>query len=339
MSTLSETQVLSRLSSGRVAVIGDLMLDVYLWGQASRISPEAPVPVVNVKRRSCCLGGASNVLRNLRTLGAGAYAFGVVGSDNTARELLDNLNAIGIDAGGVLIDSSRRTTEKRRIIANGQQLLRVDIEDAKPVSDALRRKMVDKLIASIRQGLLDAVIFEDYNKGLLASWMLEEIATEARKHKVITALDPKPGNLTPVRHLSVIKPNRAEAFAMAGLTDDGSDAAPEHNPALLRAAAVLLESWQPDLLLMSLAAQGMALFRPALPPEVIPTRAREVFDVSGAGDTVTATYTLAAVAGASARVAAELANRAAGVVVGRVGTAPISLEELQRELSAEDKAK
>ena len=330
--SLNEFDIISRFANANVAVVGDMMLDVYLWGQASRISPEAPVPVVNVEKETSCLGGASNVLRNLRTLGANAYAFGVSGCDSAGKELMKNLSDLGICSSGLICDPERRTTEKRRIVANGQQLVRVDIEDTFPVNDTLRRKTVNQVIDMINDQKLDAVIFEDYNKGLLASWMLEEIVAVARNRKVVTALDPKPGNLTPVKHLSVIKPNRSEAFALAGITDDNAVVPPEQNERLIQAAGVLLEDWQPDLLLLSLAAQGMALFRRDQALEVIPTRAREVFDVSGAGDTVTATYTLSQVAGASPRMAAEIANRAAGVVVSKVGTAPIYLNELQEAL-------
>ena len=332
--SLSVFDIISRFASANVAVVGDMMLDVYLWGQASRISPEAPVPVVNVEKETSCLGGASNVLRNLRTLGANAYAFGVSGCDAAGEELMKNLSDLGICGSGLICDPDRRTTEKRRIVANGQQLARVDIEDTFPVNDSLRRKIVNQVIDMIKAEKLDAVIFEDYNKGLLASWMLEEIVSVARKQNVVTALDPKPGNLTPVRNLSVIKPNRSEAFALAGITDDNAVVPPEQNGRLIQAAEVLLADWQPDLLLLSLAAQGMALFRRDQALEVIPTMAREVFDVSGAGDTVTATYTLSQVAGASPRMAAEIANRAAGVVVSKVGTAPIYWNELQNALKS-----
>lgn len=334
--SLTDTGYLSRFSGARVAVIGDVMLDVYVWGQVSRISPEAPVPILNVSRRTCCLGGASNVMRNLRTLGAKAYAYGVIGNDEIGEELLSCLNELGIENAGIIRDPKRRTTEKRRIVAGSQQLLRIDTEDTDPVDDNIRRKLVDGVIKQIRNRELDAVIFEDYNKGLLVAWMLEEIIAEARQYGVITALDPKPGNLAPVKHLSVMKPNRVEAFAMAGIADDGAMSDVKNNALLRKVADKLLEVWEPDLLLLSLASQGMALFRKGEEVEVIPTRAREVFDVSGAGDTVTATYTVSAIAGAPARAAAEIANRAAGIVVGKVGTVPIMFDELKKSFDSEE---
>ncbi len=332
MNVFEFSRILDRFPGRRIAVIGDLMLDVYLWGKVSRISPEAPVPVVNVQRRTCCLGGAANVMRNVSTLNARAFAYGTVGDDPAGEELVMELAAAGIDGAGVERDSSRRTTEKRRVIAGAQQLFREDYEDVHPVDDAMRRRMVSAVIDRIRRGELDAVIFEDYNKGVLAGWMLEEVICEAHKRKVVTALDPKPGNLPPVRGLTVMKPNRVEAFAMAKTEDVGAAADPRLDPVLRGVADRLLEAWEPENLLISLAAQGMGLFSRDGEPEVIPTRAREVFDVSGAGDTVTATFTLSLVSGATPVQAAELANRAAGVVVAKVGTVPVRFSELRAAL-------
>ena len=327
---------LNRFPERRIAVLGDMMLDVYLWGRVTRISPEAPVPVINVARRTSCLGGAANVMRNVSTLGAASFAYGVLGGDNAADEVIRELQSCRIDASCVCRDPARRTTEKRRVIAGGQQLFREDYEDTMPVDDALRRKLVNAVIDRIRAGGLDAVIFEDYSKGLLSEWMLEEIVAAAEKCNVITALDPKPGSLKPVRHLTVMKPNRAEAFALAGNADRSPERPPLEDPCLRETAERLLAEWEPRHLLISLAAQGMGLFQRGEAPRVIPTRAREVFDVSGAGDTVTAAFTLALVSGARPEEAAELANRAAGVVVGKVGTVPILLEELRETLKMKD---
>ncbi|MDD3885686.1 MAG: PfkB family carbohydrate kinase [Victivallaceae bacterium] len=330
--------VLKRFERGRVAVVGDLMLDVYLWGRVSRISPEAPVPVVNISRRTSCLGGAANVVRNVATLGAKAHAFGVVGVDQCADELICLLHEHGVDSEAVVRDGSRPTTEKKRVIAGGQQLLREDMEAVTPVDEKIRRDMVSKVIGKIRSGELDAVIFEDYCKGVLAEWMLEEIVSEAAKRGVITALDPKPGSMKPVKGLTFMKPNRGEAFALVGVVDRSSPDLPVKDDAGLAAVAdKLLDMWSPEYLLLSLAAQGMALVERDRPMRVIPTRAREVFDVSGAGDTVTAAFTLAMVSGATQVQAAELANLAAGVVVGKVGTVPIQYDELAGVLAADSK--
>ncbi len=332
MSTSGLSRLLANFPNCRIAVLGDMMLDVYLWGRVTRISPEAPVPVVNVQRRTSCLGGAANVLRNVATLRARGFAFGVVGNDPAGEEVVRSFEKYGIEAGSVIRDFSRQTTEKRRVIAGGQQLCREDYEDTHMVDDALRRRMVDGIVAQIRNREIDAVIFEDYHKGVLAEWMLEEIIAEAAESGVVTALDPKPGSMRPVKGLTVMKPNRVEAFALAGMADTGVAGPPAEDPALAAVAAKLREEWAPKHLLISLAAQGMALYDGDREPQVIPTRAREVFDVSGAGDTVTATFALALVSGADPVEAAELANRAAGVVVGKMGTFPVEFEELAATL-------
>ena len=335
------TEVLEHFKEGRVAVVGDMMLDVYLWGRVTRISPEAPVPIVGINRRSSCLGGAANVIRNIALLGAKVHAFGVCGDDEAAKEMHRAFDDLGIASDGMMCDPLRRTTEKRRLIAGGQQLLREDFEDTRAVGDELRRKLVNRVVDLIRREELDAVIFEDYAKGVLASWMLEEIIAEAAKKNVFTALDPKPGNLSVVKGIGVIKPNRLEAFAMAKLTDSEIPAVdPLADRRLAAVARKLLEEWEPRQLMISLAAQGLALYLPGGEnAKVIPTRAREVFDVSGAGDTVTGTYTLALISGATPEEAAEIANLAAGVVVGKVGTAPITYNELMAasEAAAEER--
>ena len=328
MTKQNELNILENFKNARVAVLGDVMLDVYIWGQVNRISPEAPVPVVSVKKRTCCLGGAANVMRNIATLGAYAEGFGVIGSDEAGQQVIAELEREGILPDGVIAVSDRPTTEKRRIMASGQQLLRIDDENTAQVSDAIRDRLVEGIIRRIREKELDAVIFEDYAKGLLSSRMLEEIIKEAKLHKIPTALDPKPGGLNPVRGLTFIKPNRSEAFAMAEMQDKNPAADPATDPVLREVANRLMEKWAPEHLLISLASQGMALFDHSGKVEVIPTRAREVFDVSGAGDTVTAAYTLSIAAGADPVTAAEIANKAAGVVVAKVGTAPISFAEL-----------
>ena len=335
MSTHSLLDILHSFPERRIAVVGDLMLDVYLWGKVSRISPEAPVPVVSVTNRTSCLGGAANVMRNVSTLGAKAFAFGVIGCDQAGEELSAELRKHGIGTDGVCSDKNRRTTEKRRVIAGVQQLLREDYEDVGAASDEIRSHMVDQLVAMIRQNQVDAIIFEDYKKGVLARWMLEELIAEAKKAGVITALDPKPGSISPVRGLSVMKPNRSEAFALAGMTDSSEGVSPLEDENLVEAAIRIQEEWEPEHLLISLASEGMALFDRDGTVKVIPTRAREVFDVSGAGDTVTAAYALALVSGATPVEAAELANRAAGVVVAKIGTAPIHREELEKALQEE----
>ena len=318
-------ELVRRFSGCRVAVIGDLMLDEYIWGRVSRISPEAPVPVVQTERYSCCLGGAANTVRNIVTLGGECVAFGLTGDDPEGLLIRKHLAVYGVSDRFVLCDPQRPTTSKRRIVAGTQQLLRVDHEELSDPPAALRRKLADALIGEIEQNRVQAVIFEDYGKGLLSGPLIRRILEAANRHGLITALDPKPGHLRPVPGLTVIKPNRQEALAMTGL--------PASSP-LPRVAEKFLAAWQPKYLLISLSAEGMALCRPGQLPDVIPTEAHEVFDVSGAGDTVTATFTLALTVGASAEQAAKLANAAAGVVVAKLGTATVSAAELQEKLSS-----
>ena len=319
-----------RFAEVRIAVVGDVMLDVYLWGTVNRISPEAPVPVVNVTKKSFCLGGAANVMRNIATCGGKVYAFGAIGEDEAGNELLTELSKFGINSDGIVRSPRRRTTEKCRVIAGAQQLLRTDFEDALPLEEQLREKMVAEIEKLIERSAVDVIIFDDYAKGVLSAWMLERIIAVAAEKNVITILDPKPkaGGVTPVKGLTLLKPNRGEAFALSQVHDEGVVSDPAADAALNSAAGRISEIWDPEFLLISLASQGMALYRRGELQQIIPTTAREVFDVSGAGDTVAAVCAMAMASGCEAVDAAAIANYAAGVVVGKIGTAPIYAEEL-----------
>ena len=329
------TQIVDKFRDIRIAVVGDLMLDVYIWGKASRISPEAPVPVVQVKEKSCCLGGAGNVMRNIVTLGAKVKAYGVIGDDLDGSEMKTLFEAYDIDPASLSVDGSRRTTKKERIIASAQQLLRVDFEDTGKLDDVIRQEMLGEITKLIDSNALDAIIFEDYDKGVLNENMLNHIIACAKEKNIITSLDPKPGHLMKVKGLTVMKPNRSEAFAITGTFSKGNGIAVEDDTQLHAVAAQLLDEWEPDYLIISLAAQGMALFRKDAEMVVIPTKAREVYDVSGAGDTVIAAFTLALSTGADPVEAAEIANHAAGIVVGKVGTVTVSKEELLESFKRE----
>lgn len=322
------TEIVGKFGKCRLAVVGDLMLDVYIRGNATRISPEAPVPIVSVNTRNSCLGGAANVMRNIATLGGKAHAFGVVGADTNGQEIIGQLSGYGVNAEGVHQDSERRTTEKQRIIAGTQQLLRIDFEETDKVSEKYRKQIIEELTALVDNSLVDGIIFEDYAKGMLSEDILENIIPLAKSKGVFTALDPKPGHLKSVKGLSVMKPNRSEAFAMAGEVFRDHGLMPEKDKQLHEVAQRVMDDWEPECLVISLAAQGLALFRRNHPMLTIPTRAQEVFDVSGAGDTVIAALTLGLAAGADIAEAAQIANFAAGIVVGRIGTQTVSAEEL-----------
>lgn len=313
----------------RVGVVGDLMLDRYIFGRAERISQEAPVPVVRVTQKSAAPGGAANVLRNIASLGGKAIAFGVVGKDAAGTALCGELAQLYVDTDHIEKTSTRVTTEKTRVIAEHQQVVRIDDEDDSPVPDDIWSKVLERVEESMNDGAVDALILEDYAKGLLSPDRLQAVIDVARSSGVPVALDPHPSNRVPVIGAVVMTPNRAEAFALAGVAQARGESIPfEGDDGLHAVAEKLLQDWRPNALLITLGSGGMALFRPGVKPVRIPTRAREVFDVSGAGDTVIATYVMAMLGGASPEESVDLANRAAGVVVGKLGTAPIVLEEL-----------
>jgi D-glycero-beta-D-manno-heptose-7-phosphate kinase len=319
-------ELLQRFASKRILVIGDLMLDEYVWGRVSRISPEAPVPVVEVIRESYYPGGAANVARNVREFTPSISVMGLVGEDGHAARLRQLLteNGIGLDA--LQSDRTFQTIVKTRIIARQQQVVRVDREKPQPMSEQGRAQSVNKI-----RGLLpniDAIIFEDYGKGLLQQEFVDEVTSLARGDGKLIMADPNPNNRLVWRGMTAVKPNRSEAFAAANQTwrEPGPD--PLQDGPLLRVGAELLRLWNPDLLLVTLGEQGMILFSRNQAPFHVPSRAREVYDLSGAGDTAISLFTLALASGSSPREAAEISNHASSVVVGKLGTATLSPQEL-----------
>jgi len=310
----------------RLLVMGDLMLDQFVWGHVRRISPEAPVPVVEFERESLMPGGAANVARNLTALEVPTELFGIVGQDESARKLKQLLIGQQVVCQGVLSDKTRPTSLKTRIIAHQQQMVRVDRESTAPLNERTLRRLVEALEANIYQA--DAVIIGDYGKGVITQKLLDQVKSICRERGVWLSLDPKPVNGLNLSGLSLITPNRQEAFELAGRNDGMRAANPLEDAPLLEVASSLLDRLQPALLLVTLGDQGMLLCRRGEKPFHIPTVAQEVFDVSGAGDTVIATFTLAVAAGASPMEAAILSNHAAGVVVGKFGTATLTPREL-----------
>ena len=324
-------QILEAAPQRNILVVGDLILDHYVWGQVERISPEAPVPVVEVERESWMPGGAANVARNLRALGVRTSVVGIVGRDANGKRLQHLLEEEGADCSGLLRVSDRPTSIKTRVLAARQQIVRLDREKRSPLSSRGQAQLVQRIESQV--DWLDAVIIGDYGKGVVTQYLLDRIQEMCRPRAIWVSLDPKPSNPLDLRGLSLITPNRKEAFALAGRPDGRSGAKPLEDHALLEAARTLRERYQPALLLITLGDQGMLLCRRNEAPFHIPTAAREVFDVSGAGDTVIAAFTLAIVAGASPEQAAWFSNLAAGVVVGKVGTAVATPEELQDSLA------
>ena len=319
-------QILQQAPSKRIAVIGDLMLDEFVWGKVGRISPEAPVPVVEVTGESFFPGGAANVARNLREFTNQVSVIGMFGKDRSGRQLQELLAAQNIDTASALEDESFRTIVKTRIIALHQQVVRVDREKIVSPSPAQIAKVLAAIRNSIRE--IDAIIFEDYGKGFITSELVAPITQEASNAGKIVAADPNPRHSIDWRGVTVVKPNRAEAFLAAGLRWRDPDEIPEKDNLLEHAGSALLDKWETKYVLVTLGEHGMMLFQHNDSPHYIPTKARQVFDVSGAGDTAIALFTLGLVCGATPIEAAEIANHGSAVVVSKLGTATVTRDEL-----------
>jgi len=319
-------KIVSNFKNARVLVIGDLILDQFLWGDVSRISPEAPVPVVWVKKESYMPGGASNVANNLRSLGADVHMVGVIGDDAGGAILKGELDQKGIRTAGVFTDCSRPTILKTRVVAQHQQVVRIDKEKVERLSDDIIARMAAYVGKAIRD--VDAVIIEDYGKGVITPAILAKIVPLAKRHKKIISVDPKEEHFNYYRGISVITPNNHEASRAVGfrITDDAT---------LKKAGGKLLGKLNCRIVLITLGENGMAVFQKHKPMKHIPTVAQEVFDVSGAGDTTIASYTLSLISGADPVEAAHIANCAAGIVVGKIGIAVVSPEELLDRIKKE----
>jgi D-beta-D-heptose 7-phosphate kinase/D-beta-D-heptose 1-phosphate adenosyltransferase len=310
----------------RVLVIGDLMLDEFIWGKVSRISPEAPVPVVNVTGESYYPGGAANVARNVREFTSGIAVMGILGDDAPGRRLLALLDASGIDTSAVQKVPGASTTVKTRIIARNQQVVRVDRESTAALTAAQTELAMNSLEGMI--GNLDAVIVADYGKGFLTQPLADRICRTARAHGKVLTVDPHPHTSLAWIGATAVKPNRQEAFIAAGLPISDPVVPVMSDRPLIEAGERLLQRWEAKSVLITLGEHGMLLFTKGAPAYHTPTRAKDVFDVSGAGDTAIAVFTLGLSAGVTALEAAELANRASGIVVGKLGTATVGPEEL-----------
>jgi len=326
LSILRAREILAAAAQARVLVVGDVMLDQFIWGNVARISPEAPVPVVDFDRESFMPGGAANVARNLTALRAATEIFGVIGRDSAAQQLKKLLGEHKVGCGGLTENPARHTSVKTRIVAHKQQVVRIDRE----TRDGLDAKLTGTLLGAIKAGLknVDAVVVCDYGKGVVTQPLLNEVKKMCRERGIWLSLDPKPVHLLNLGNLSLITPNRKEAFELANLPDETRHADPLADKNLMQVAERLLNELRPAVLLITLGELGMLLCQRGHKPFHIPTVAQEVFDVSGAGDTAIATFSLAIAAGASPVEAAILSNHAAGIVVGKIGTATTSPEEL-----------
>lgn len=311
--------ILDRLAGLRLAVVGDAMLDRFLWGEVDRISPEAPVPVVRLRRETDKLGGAANVAANMRALGADVTLVAVAGIGATARRLAALLAEAGISDEGLLRLAGRRTTLKTRIIAHSQQIVRADVESDEP----LEPQTLSTLAGSVRRlGPFDGIVLSDYGKGVLADGLLREVLDGGAAAGVPVVVDPKRGDYTQYRGCTSLTPNQKEAGQATGIAIHDLDS-------LRRAGAELLARTGAACVLITRGEHGMALFERGGAEHHLPTEAREVFDVTGAGDTVIAVYAAALAAGATFLDAANLANHAAGLAVRELGTATITAAQIR----------
>jgi D-beta-D-heptose 7-phosphate kinase/D-beta-D-heptose 1-phosphate adenosyltransferase len=316
--------LIRRFSQVRVLVVGDLMLDQFVWGSVWRISPEAPVPVVQVTREELRPGGAGNVATNIAALGGRAAACGIVGRDAAGERLGDALRAVKVATDGIVVARAGETTQKTRIIAHHQQVVRLDREGNSGPDVASARRVREFVLR--HRSKYDVVIVSDYGKGAVGADLLDALAAAHARVPFTWVIDPKRANFAHYRRATLMKPNREEAGEAAGV--EIRDAA-----SLRQAGTCLLERWEAGAVLISRGEEGMALFKPGgrgrrVIVEEFPTAAREVFDVTGAGDTVLATCALALGAGGTLEEATVLANHAAGIVVGKIGTATVRAAEL-----------
>ncbi len=318
--------LIEKFRQQRVLVVGDLMLDRFLWGNVTRISPEAPVPVVHVTKETAYAGGAANVARNLAKFAQKVSVLGLTGVGPLSDQLQELLAEDDIDTSGVLQDPSYETIVKTRVVARSQQVVRIDRECLRPLSEETRKKAEAWLDANLAQ--FDAVILEDYAKGFLSQTLVDAVIQRAKAAGKLITVDPNPANPLTWLGVDTIKPNRKEVFAAAGVADPGDVPEAELLSLLPELQQRLLPKWQAKRLLVTLGEHGMALLEQGQPIYHTPTRAREVFDVSGAGDTAIALFTLALAAQATGSEAAEISNLASGIVVGKVGTATVGPEEL-----------
>ncbi|MCH8304363.1 MAG: bifunctional hydroxymethylpyrimidine kinase/phosphomethylpyrimidine kinase [Candidatus Marinimicrobia bacterium] len=315
--------ILNRSKNKKIAVIGDIMLDRYRWGNHARMSPEAPVPVVEIDSTSESLGGAANVFNNLYFLGAKPILIGVVGNDEAGEIIKRKVQTENLPTDGIFTDSTRITSVKERVISNGQHVVRLDWEGRSKISEEIQRKIIDYLNTIIRD--LDAVIIQDYNKGVVDSELIDKIVAKCIANETILAVDPKLENFFSYKKTTLFKPNVLETEKALGMNiKTQSD--------IRKAGRELLDRMECGCVLITQGRDGMTLFHKNGTVEQIQSRVRKVSDVSGAGDTVIASFTLALTAGASYVEAAQIAAISAGIVCEEVGVVPVEIRKIREYL-------
>ena len=313
-------EIFNSISSKRILVIGDIILDEFIWGAVDRISPEAPVPVVEAKRRSFMPGGAANVARNLKDFGVDVSVLGIIGQDKSGADILDALKSNHIKTDGLIQLSDRPTTHKIRVIGQHQQIVRIDWEDCKEINNDNLSSILNYVDAN--KDNLDAIIFEDYGKGIITQDLISRILQIIKNKPIVTTFDPKKGHFIDLAGVTAVTPNYSEALDALGYRKS-------YNESILPDLANdLLKKWGVSNVLLTLGEHGMALLGTGKDLYKVSTVAKEVYDVSGAGDTVIACFTSALSAGATPVEAATLSNYAAGVVVAKVGTASVKPDEI-----------
>ena len=318
-------KIIDRFPRAKILVVGDLMWDEYLWGECDRISPEAPVPVVRVTREEKMPGGAINVLKNLTALNVQAGIMGVVGRDPNGLAIQRELRKWNLNLVQIWETPDRPTTVKTRVIARNQQVIRLDKEELKPIKKNIQSRFIEVLSQEIHK--FDAVIISDYDKGFLTEKLIRELIQAAHKHNVYIAVDPKKNSFHLYKYVHLITPNEKEASEAMSLP------LPTNDSALERLGRQIKEELKIKKLLITRSHKGVTLFVEENHPIYIPTTAREVYDVTGAGDTVISVYTTAMMAGSNPLQAAMLANLAGGVVVGKFGVNTVNQQELKKEVS------
>ena len=316
-------RIFSQWGGHRILIVGDVMLDEYLWGNVSRISPEAPVPVVEIASESVKLGGAANVALNVKTLGDEPILVGIAGEDGNRDKMISALNDVQISHEGILVDGSRMTTIKTRVIANHQQVVRADRESTEEISESMTGEILRLVEGKIND--IQGIIISDYGKGVITSALLSGLIGLSRAHGIFVAVDPKDTHFMNYQRVSLITPNHHEAGFVYGKRI--------RNDAILEEVGWgLLERLKATALLITRGDKGMSLFEEDRTLTHLPTRAKKVYDVTGAGDTVISAFTCAIAAKANYREAALISNHAAGLVVAELGTAQVTKAELMNDL-------
>ena len=312
-------KLFSSFQDKKIVVVGDLMLDHYIWGSVAKISPEAPVPVVDVQKESYRFGGAANVINNLKNLGADVFPIGVLGQDRGGELLINLFQKEDLSVEGLICAPQRTTTIKTRIIAHNQHVVRIDREIKSAIQAKIQKKIIDLLKTHLNDA--DGLILEDYNKGLLTPALIEKIIKLARDKDIRIMVDPKFDNFFAYKNTTLFKPNRKEIADKLGVTLKTKEN-------IIAAGKKLQQRLHCQAVLITLGEEGMILFDTEEEPLTISTKAVKVHDVSGAGDTVIATLAVAVAAGANFREAASIANYAAGIVCGEVGIVPVNFNHL-----------